>query len=1306
MAALDRVMELNFKSEDEEQLLSEKYDWSLPRAFTEKRHTEKIEGTETSPQTWRMKERMKTVSVALVMCLNVGVDPPGIVKTQPCARLECWIDPLSLSPQKALETIGGTLQKQYERWQPRARYKQSLDPTVDEVKKLCSSLRRNAKDERVLYHYNGHGVPQPTTNGEIWVFNRNYTQYIPLSVYDLQTWMGSPSIYVYDCSNAGLIIKSFHQFAEQHEKEYEEMLAKSSALSACPAPNFNGCIQLGACGETQILPMNSDLPADLFTACLTTPIRIALRWFVLHNKDKLVPNITLDMMDKIPGQLNDRRTMLGELNWIFTAITDTIAWNTLPRHLFQKLFRQDLLVASLFRNFLLAERIMRTYDCTPISSPKLPPTAQHPMWAAWDLALDMCLSQLPAVLEEIASTSQQPNNVGTNGNSGSSNGVSADAVLTNHIPSPFFEEQLTAFQVWLAFGSENRQPPEQLPIVLQVLLSQVHRVRALELLGRFLDLGWWAVNLALSVGIFPYVLKLLQSSARELRPLLVFIWAKILAVDHSCQSDLVRDSSHKYFISMVGDNSLPYEHRTMAVFVLTNIVRNYRPGQQAALAANCISTCLEALDESDTELRRWVCICLGLTWADFSAARWCGVRDSANEKIYSLLDDPNPEVRAAAVFALGTFINSGSERTEHSNAIDHSVAMTIVTKLCGDECSPLVRQEIVVALHNFVLVSENFFVLLEQHNIANQEAQVSSSPVGGGMGMRRISSQVRMKILSHASQLATVTGAESHAAASDSMRRVASSSSLSSLFLTGPMASTAAVAVGGIYGKVWSAMSAYEKDPYPGVALLARTVMEYIRQKARESMSAGIKNLANLSISSTSGRTSVGSNHNSSLSQSPDPNSSLNNGGSGDSIKPKDIIPLIGTKYIEWCWDRFARPSIPGQSNGMEFPSHDVTNAVDTQDPTHHTREWRYVRNSAIRRECFKRLKSFPGKVEEQFFSSKNIHSHGSSPGSAASSPSFSFSSHSSPSLVKLHEYEKLLISSEISMVSLYEMGESQKLVNKWENSNDARITSIEWVNSHDDSLVMVGADDGTVRIWNPDGEKPKQVTSWSALADVGHLNKSSKTFGLIVKWDAEAERVIASGDAKIVRVWDVKTEFKKGDWPTGYDCPVTSIDINRCEPHLAVLGLEEGVVRLIDFRLPPAESGIVTWREFGESWVVAAGLRHDRSVVAGSANGKIRFFDLRSRSATKTVDTSMDITALAIHPNLPYFASGCLHHSVNVYGFSGQSAFLSNGIREGLFVSGRMGAVSSLHFHTYKPFLASADSYSVNVYKTKLATL
>lgn len=166
-------------------------------------------------------------------------------------------------------------------------------------------------------------------------------------------------------------------------------------------------------------------------------------------------------------------------------------------------------------------------------------------------------------------------------------------------PSPFFSEQLTAFELWLEHGSKNKKPPEQLPIVLQarlfptkpslvqtprccekplaggsylwshlladahkqasrkknlpgyhaswrqdthsrccprqVLLSQVHRLRALKLLGSFLDMGPWAVDLALSVGIFPYVLKLLQTTATDLRETLVFIWTKILALDRSCQ---------------------------------------------------------------------------------------------------------------------------------------------------------------------------------------------------------------------------------------------------------------------------------------------------------------------------------------------------------------------------------------------------------------------------------------------------------------------------------------------------------------------------------------------------------------------------------------------------------------------------------------------------------------------------------------------------------------------------------------------------------------------------------------------------
>ncbi|KAJ0027537.1 hypothetical protein Pint_35005 [Pistacia integerrima] len=40
---------------------------------------------------WRPKDRMKTGCVALVLCLNISVDPPDVIKISPCARMECWI---------------------------------------------------------------------------------------------------------------------------------------------------------------------------------------------------------------------------------------------------------------------------------------------------------------------------------------------------------------------------------------------------------------------------------------------------------------------------------------------------------------------------------------------------------------------------------------------------------------------------------------------------------------------------------------------------------------------------------------------------------------------------------------------------------------------------------------------------------------------------------------------------------------------------------------------------------------------------------------------------------------------------------------------------------------------------------------------------------------------------------------------------------------------------------------------------------------------------------------------------------------
>lgn len=46
-----------------------------------------------------------------------------------------------------------------------------------------------------------------------------YTQYIPLSMYELQTWLGTPCIYVLDCSASGLIINNFRGLMETRQQQ-------------------------------------------------------------------------------------------------------------------------------------------------------------------------------------------------------------------------------------------------------------------------------------------------------------------------------------------------------------------------------------------------------------------------------------------------------------------------------------------------------------------------------------------------------------------------------------------------------------------------------------------------------------------------------------------------------------------------------------------------------------------------------------------------------------------------------------------------------------------------------------------------------------------------------------------------------------------------------------------------------------------------------------------------------------------------------------------------------------------------------
>ena len=1203
--------------------------------FTDKRHetTGRPKRLEYELQDWRQRDRLKTVSAALAVCLNIGVEPPDQLKTTPGAKLEAWTDPTMPPIQKALENIGKALQAQYETLAIRARYKQYLDPSVEETKKFCVSLRRNAKDERVLLHYNGHGVPKPTASGEIWVFNKTYTQYIPVSLYDLQHWLQAPTIFVWDCSEAGNILTNYHRFVEKHEEEEEEASARDSHYEKT---NYRPYIHLAACAVKENLPTNPQLPADLFTACLTTPIEMALWFFVLQNP--LKTNLTPERAKQLPGRLQERRTPLGELNWIFTAITDSIAWTTLPRDLFRKFFRQDLMVAALFRNFLLAQRVMTVYGCHPQSYPALPDTHQHPLWATWDLAVDMALAQQPMLEKK-----------------------EAEGLDYEYQNSTFFTEQLTAFEVYLTRGDAMAQkPPDQLPVVLQVLLSQQHRVRALILLGRFLDLGPWSVQLALSIGIFPYVLKLLQSAAAELKPVMVYIWARLIAVDISCQQDLIKDSGYSYFAQILKPSEpLPVvnveEHKAMCAFILAMLCKDHRNGQMVCNQTDTMTYCLLHLqNETNPLLRQWACLCISQLWKDLPEAKWRGIRENAYAKLAHLMRDPCCEVRAAMITAMTTFLGI-PDLTEEVARIEESVAWTILEM--GTDGSPMVRKEFLVFLSQFIARFENKFLVAAYEQLLEERDYLSYPPQDDchdyKMGLHYARPDNRNKDgtikpaahgLSHNTvymacwKHALILSVDPHPEVQREATIIVDY--LHNALMSSNLSEQAQAVMREIQKRarqvaaLRNAAQAAQKTNIPGVGaqvgqplpspgLLRRTASLLFQsfvgteEKARPGIPASV-------VSNGPPRSP------SSLRLGPDQTSAPPE--QSDKAKTPAFYnvahePMSGS-FVER--DLSKPPMLPLKSRFLEWsieyfrePQMRPSEADEPGSTEYNERLWRRTRNETMLRET-QPLKQMAGT--HKWNNQLGMINNGAQ-----------------PAKMTFHQYEDhLAVADDGNTVTVWDWAKQGRL-SRFSNGNPpgSTISDMRFINEDDQAFLMTGSSDGVIRVYrNYESRTTELATAWRALT---HMVPSNVNSGMVFDWQQVTGRVLVAGDVRVIRVWYAAHETCVMDIPARSGSCVTSLTSDQMTGNVFVAGFGDGAVRVFDTRLRPQDSMIRKWKDDADrQWIKNVHMQRggQRELVTASRNGKVKVWDIRMDKALHSFQTTRDtLRTASTHEHLPVFA-------------------------------------------------------------------
>jgi hypothetical protein len=142
----------------------------------------------------------------------------------------------------------------------------------------------------------------------------------------------------------------------------------------------------------------------------------------------------------------------------------------------------------------------------------------------------------------------------------------------------------------------------------------------------------------------------------------------------------------------------------------------------------------------------------------------------------------------------------------------------------------------------------------------------------------------------------------------------------------------------------------------------------------------------------------------------------------------------------------------------------------DRESTEHWKREWMYERNVAvIRRAEGERLSLQEGatRLDEQIGVAKLIQP---------------------PSALTIHPFSGEVIVAGRDTVSVYELAGSQgQPVYSFSNKNprQAQITGLEMLNGHEEGLLLVGSDDGAVRVYRSWYDQHEQVTAWNLLPEL-----------------------------------------------------------------------------------------------------------------------------------------------------------------------------------------------------------------------------
>lgn len=318
-------------------------------------------------QTQKVQQTVtKTKCAVCFLCLFDGLRTPSIRRLIRKPRTVCKKPLLTFDPSFYAPSSTEALQELYQT-ALNCPCSISVDPPVNTALELLKQKSnpdptRNAhtghhenasQNQRILIHYFGQGCLEPGSDGCIYFFSDDLTRYKPIKILNMIHTCNCPLCFIFDCPCASIIMP---QLATQKD-----------------------IFAFFACESDECLQLSTDAPMDLFSSCLLSTYDTAIWWHMQRHS-------TVYDTPRLPNDENKEF-----LSSFLNSLLDAIAYESQKLSLYQA-YTADPAIATLFRGFVLAQRVMLSFNIHCTAFPQLENMDYHPFWDVWDIAIDCCIT--------------------------------------------------------------------------------------------------------------------------------------------------------------------------------------------------------------------------------------------------------------------------------------------------------------------------------------------------------------------------------------------------------------------------------------------------------------------------------------------------------------------------------------------------------------------------------------------------------------------------------------------------------------------------------------------------------------------------------------------------------------------------------------------------------------------------------------------------------------------------------------------------------------------------------------------------